>query len=656
MLGLSTAENHAVMSTNLLTAAFAKLWSAISANKIMVAVVALGALAAGIITAANNAKKAREEARKDAVEVTKAYRNQQDSLDSQIKKYKELKQSLDAGSLSANEARSAKEQLLGIQQDLIESYGEEACNLDLVNGKYEEQLGLLQRMSKKEASDYVMLNRDVFTDAKRTMKETRTYSIGPIAELNSDHTPKTEADAKLLSYFEKNKKNLMKLYDLPTGYSQNETKIKKQLTITADIESAETAMEQLSTDLEKFGSENNIDVAPILTKITKQLKTMWTEDLEEYRTVYDEFMRAEVIRDDTLRPLYDRSVTAVDNYNKALSSGEDIASAEAELLSVRVSAKNASTRLEGSMDVFNDIFDLVNKAEDTKYQIEKLLDTDESAQAYAQQLSGMTDTQLLALQLYTDSAEQGKEAFQNLLKTTGTDTTDASLLVDKLVELGYVQKDLSEESSQLSDSLSDSFQNLWESSSFSNARNDLEDLAEKAAITKDDITSLAKENAELAALLEDTGISAQLAASCFQAICTETDGFSSITEDARALDQVLHGMDESLRQVADSKSEYDLAMRGDDYNADFIDYQDAYQNAVELFEKGEFGKHFRANMRFLFGDAAMDKDLEQLRGMVENLEPIFGKDGGNGMGFLDELYKKRDVLMTVAHKETLQNL
>ena len=86
---------------------------------------------------------AQEEARQEAVELTNIYKEQQSSLDSQIKKYKELKTELAKGNLTVDETRSIKGQLLELQESLVDSYGDEVSNLDLVNGKYKDQLGLL---------------------------------------------------------------------------------------------------------------------------------------------------------------------------------------------------------------------------------------------------------------------------------------------------------------------------------------------------------------------------------------------------------------------------------------------------------------------------------------------------------------------------------
>ncbi|MCI8281247.1 MAG: hypothetical protein HFI76_06045 [Lachnospiraceae bacterium] len=193
-------------------------------------------------------------------------------------------------------------------------------------------------------------------------------------------------------------------------------------------------------------------------------------------------------------------------------------------------------------------------------------------------------------------------------------------------------------------SFSSRFKNLWDSEIFSSARSDLISLSKEAGITGNDILSLAMENGALAALLKDSGISAQFAASCFNRVCNGADGFSAITEDALALDKVLHGMDESLESVSQAKSKYDKAISGDDYNTEFKNYQDAYQSAMEMFENGEYGKHFSSAMEYLLGDDSYTMGIDEMYEAMKNLESVFGENGDNGLGFLDRLYSKKDVL------------
>ena len=46
-----------------------------------------------------------------------------------------------------------KSKLKEIQEELIDTYGIEASNIDVVNGKYEEQIGLINELNNKKKED-----------------------------------------------------------------------------------------------------------------------------------------------------------------------------------------------------------------------------------------------------------------------------------------------------------------------------------------------------------------------------------------------------------------------------------------------------------------------------------------------------------------------
>ena len=254
----------------------------------------------GLISQISKWIHGQDEARQKAIELTNSYKEQKNSLDSQIEKYKELKESLDKGNLSTDETRSIKEQLLEIQNSLIESYGNEVSNIDLVNGKYREQLGLLDELSKEKATDYVTENRDVFGDAKKELEKIKTYNIGTVTTWTISE-PKTKKQQALLDYIE-SYSDLFELEPASNAFSSM-TNSSYDLSVKANVEDADNIMHQFAKDLEQFGKDNDIDVSGLLEGISVQLKKTWTDELTEYKTVYDEFMKAEVVRNDTLRSL-----------------------------------------------------------------------------------------------------------------------------------------------------------------------------------------------------------------------------------------------------------------------------------------------------------------------------------------------------------------
>lgn len=406
----------------------------------------------GLISQISKWIHVQEETRQKAIELTNAYKDQKDSLDAQIEKYKELKETLDNGNLSTNETRSIKEQLLEIQKSLIESYGNEASNIDLVNGKYKEQLGLLSELSKEKATDYVAENRDVFEDAKKELEKIRTYTINGIANWNT-LAPKTEDQQALLDFIE----SYSELFDITADGSSNYASGQfdvRNLVIKADVESADEIMRQFYDDLDQFGKDNNIDVSGILEGISGQLKKTTADEFKEYGSIYEEFMKAEIVRNDTLRPLYQQSIQAVEDYNNALSSGEGVAEAKSNLDSVQQSVQNAAGELEGSQKVFDDIYNGINKNAESAYNLAQSFENNESVKGFAEQLRGLADIDLQAINFKDNVQSPGEEAFRALIDILGVSEEEVQSLIDKLVELGYVQGEVQDSTSNIENPIS----------------------------------------------------------------------------------------------------------------------------------------------------------------------------------------------------------
>ena len=93
--------------------------------------------------AALEEKQQREENIAKIKEEAKAYTESVEDLKDYIDTYEKLSQKV---SLSADD----KEELIKIQDELHESYGKEADGIDLVNGKYDEQIEKLQQLNTLE--------------------------------------------------------------------------------------------------------------------------------------------------------------------------------------------------------------------------------------------------------------------------------------------------------------------------------------------------------------------------------------------------------------------------------------------------------------------------------------------------------------------------
>lgn len=115
-----------------------------------------------------------EDLRKASTELTNQYKEEQESLDDSRQSYEELAQKMQNANLTTDEVKSNKEELAKIQQDLIDKFGLEAEGIDLVNGKYDEQIKKLDKLERQKAKDYVAENDgNIAADRKRlkTRKE-----------------------------------------------------------------------------------------------------------------------------------------------------------------------------------------------------------------------------------------------------------------------------------------------------------------------------------------------------------------------------------------------------------------------------------------------------------------------------------------------------
>lgn len=257
------------------------------------------------------------------------------------------------------------------------------------------------------------------------------------------------------------------------------------------------------------------------------------------------------------------------------------------------------------------------------------------------------------IKLDAEGIEQNGKTIKGLIADVGKTAAETSRVMHYAGKFGSINmaqdqydvasKELNRIKMMEKNPFSDQFKGLWESDGFKNAREDLIKLSLSGKIATEDVQKLASENQELSNFLNESGMSAQFAAKCFDTMARGGDGFKAITNDALLLDKVLHGMDESLQHVNQSKSEYDKAMSSADYNEQFKYYQDAYKNFKEMIANNEYGKHFRDTAYMLLGDKSLTMSIDEIKTSVSSLGTVFGSTAHNGFEFLDKLYAKKDV-------------
>ena len=261
-----------------------------------IGVVLAGAAAA--VAVANN--HIREEAIANAKEATDTLNKQDESLQKQIASYEELKTKLDSGELSEQETLQTKQQIYDIQKQITEEYGTAAQGVDLVNGKLEKQVALLNSIGQKEALSLYNKNYEGYEAAIDEYTKDRKYGFSLSSGSKVIQDALSEAG--------------LNVYGSGSGTFMAQIK--------DDAEGSIKSLEKARANLEKLQSEyKNTDTAKIIDneikKIDKAIGDAY-EDADEYR---DEALKGLELR------LLSKNQKGFDTYQNYQSSVSDLESA-----------------------------------------------------------------------------------------------------------------------------------------------------------------------------------------------------------------------------------------------------------------------------------------------------------------------------------------
>lgn len=161
--GLIAAETGAITATGALSTAVKVLGGALSG-------LAIGAIIAGIsyladkliVTAAETEESIREitSAVGDLANATEELEKSQADIESIAQNYSKI-------ATTVGDVNERKTQLLELQGQLTDKFKEEANGIDLVNGKYSDQIRQLQKLEEEQRKQYELENADKIARARR---------------------------------------------------------------------------------------------------------------------------------------------------------------------------------------------------------------------------------------------------------------------------------------------------------------------------------------------------------------------------------------------------------------------------------------------------------------------------------------------------------
>lgn len=336
-------------------------------------------VATEIISWLNDLAHAEENARKRSEELTSSYETEKKDIDDSIAKYKELSEKLNDSSLSTSEVKSIKEQLLSVQDQLNEKYGAEAAQIDLVNGKYDEQIKKLDALAKKKASDYVSENyKDIQADQKYVSEKVNLNKSLGFKGSQARPDDYSNAGFDLKKYLDRYDKLSAKVVNPDGQYGMTGD---VNLVTNGTRQEIYDQLSQLFQDLSNDFGNSNEDVNKFKTTISGILEDSFdTDALDSANDRIKKYAQAEILSNDDASASYNNLVNAVDNYNTALSSGKGVDDAKQKLLEAKQAAEDSTKDITNSGKVLQDVYNSLDNEAPIELQVEIGKNVDEDLQ------------------------------------------------------------------------------------------------------------------------------------------------------------------------------------------------------------------------------------------------------------------------------------
>ena len=290
--------------------------SALNAAMTFMASVAIQAAITGIMALAKHYDNLREA----NMEAADSFKETSDSIQGQIDKIKELQKVVEDETSTSNELYDARSDLLDIQRDIINTYGEQAKGIDLVNGKLEEEIKDLDELERLEAAKaFHKMSKDSYEHDKRSLEETHngsgsndTYGVGISLSAFADD-----------SQFKKQAEDLeKKILSLGYQYVGDEASTKAytltQVTDEEAIEKINELMSYIETNI-----STSSDIYNLRDNLAKKLERLDTEDFQNKKSNVEAYALQNILSSEKYRPLYKGLQAAAADYDEAIKSGDE---------------------------------------------------------------------------------------------------------------------------------------------------------------------------------------------------------------------------------------------------------------------------------------------------------------------------------------------
>ena len=385
-----------------------------------------------------------EDLRKASTELTNQYKEEQESLDDSRQSYEELAKKMQNANLTTDEVKSNKEELAKIQQEIVDKCGLEAEGIDLVNGKYDEQIKKLDELSRQKANDYVIENGKNIEADKKKISGNVIITTGSYIQTNPS-----------VKGWEKGQKT----FDLWNEYFPDDKMEKDESGRFVPHLSGDIAdlREKLSTASSKIISEKgkNDDTKQLLDKISKLYDALDVDEYDQSLKNVKDYSKALVLSNDNYYDTYTDLQNAINDYNTALQSGENVDQAFDNLTRIQNEVTEITQSTDDAKYAFDDLLDSIDRGRETDYKIKVGLETNkDEVQNILQSFkdNGVKTTDLFDIDINADDTNipEIQQQFKDLCRILGITQDEVDTLLTKLSD-DKVIIDIDSEAKSVSD-------------------------------------------------------------------------------------------------------------------------------------------------------------------------------------------------------------
>jgi len=298
------------------------------------------AVAAAIVAVVGGAiylgyKQQQEKIKKELEQGVSQWDDDKSKIEEYRQRIRELRDELKDTDLSQEDQSRIKSELLEIQKDIVEQYGEEARTIDLINGDLERQMNILSGIAKEKAEENLRTNREGYEEAKRVMnsKVSATSSGNIILEDPNDVKTMSDLMSRLNSIEGVNASvgNYMRGHDGMFGYTPG------TLQYTVDIDYQDVydtvdGLDEIDAEINKLLNNPQIDFNTKTTLNTLRANLFGTDmvsgDFGKNYSNYTQFAAGDRARREQEFSLQGgeehigKLEDAVKSYNNAIAEGD----------------------------------------------------------------------------------------------------------------------------------------------------------------------------------------------------------------------------------------------------------------------------------------------------------------------------------------------